>query len=187
MVDLRVARRYANALFKVALQANTVQRTGEDLARLRELLRQSEAFRAFLYDPRIARDRKKERIRQLLHESVMPETLRAMELIIEKRREKLFEAICDEYQKLQETHQGIVRATITSAVPLTQAEQTALVQKLEQGIGKQIIPTYEVNPDLLGGVKVRMGDYEIDGSIRGALENLRERIRLEIERRTIAR
>lgn len=187
MTDLRVARRYAQALFRVALQHNTVQRTGEDLARLRELMRQSPTFRAFLYDPRIARDRKKDRLREILRQEVMPETLRTLELIIEKRREKLLEAICDEYQRLQEAHQGIVRATLTSAVPLTEDEQSALIQKLEQSTGKQIIPTYEVNPDLLGGIKVRMGDYEIDGSIRGALENLRERIRLEIERRTPAR
>lgn len=187
MVDLRVARRYAYALFRVALRANTLQRTSEDLARLRALVRQSEAFRNFLYDPRIPRDRKKERLRTLLQQEVMPETLRALEIIIEKRREKLFEAICEEYQKLQEAHQGIVRATITSAVPLTESEKAELLKKLEEGTGKQIIPTYEENPDLLGGVKVRMGDFEIDGSIRGALENWRERVRLEIERRITAR
>lgn len=186
MVDLRVARRYASALFHVALRTRTLQRTEEDLARLQSLLQESPQFRAFLFDPRIARDRKRERLQELLGTTLQPNTLRLLELVIEKRREKLINAICQEFQRLYEAHQGILRTLITSAVPLTQEEQTALVQKLEQGTGKQVIPTFEVDPHLIGGIKVQMGDYEIDGTLRGALEQLREHVRLEIERRQIA-
>ncbi len=183
MVDIRVARRYARALFEVALKQNLLQPTADDLAALRALLEQSAELRAFFYSPLIPRDRKIQRLREALQAQVQPHTLRLLELLIEKRREKFLEAVCEEFRKLQEAHQGVVRATIESATPLTEAEQNGIVQKLQQSTGKTIIPTFEVNPDLIGGVRVQMGDYQIDGTLRGALDRLRDHITLEIERR----
>ncbi len=183
MVDIRVARRYARALFEVALKQNLLQPTADDLAALRTLLEQSAELRAFFYSPLIPRDRKTQRLREALQAQVQPHTLRLLELLIEKRREKFLEAVCEEFRKLQEAHQGVVRATIESATPLTEAEQNGIVQKLQQSTGKTIIPTFEVNPDLIGGVRVQMGDYQIDGTLRGALDRLRDHITLEIERR----
>ncbi|BCW96677.1 MAG: ATP synthase F1 subunit delta [Fimbriimonadales bacterium] len=183
MVDVRVARRYARALFEVVLQQGQLQATADDLRNLRGVMRESDELRAFFYSPLIPRDRKRERIREAFHARVQPQTLRLLELLIEKRREKMLDAVCEEFQKLQEAHQGIARAHIQSATPLTDAEQNALVQKLQQSTGKTIIPTFETNPDLIGGVRVQMGDYQIDGTLRGALDRLRDHITLEIERR----
>ncbi len=183
MVDIRVARRYARALFEVALKQGLLQQTADDLSSLRALLEQSSELRAFFYSPLIPRDRKIARLREAFSAQIQPHTLRLLELLVEKRREKFFEAVGEEFQKLQEAHQGIARATIESAAPLTEAEQNALVQKLQQSTGKRIIPTFEVNPDLIGGVRVQIGDYQIDGTLRGALDRLRDHIMLEIERR----
>lgn len=183
MVDVRVARRYARALFEVVLQQGQLQATADDLRNLRGVMRESDELRAFFYSPLIPRDRKRERIREAFRARVQPQTLRLLELLIEKRREKMLDAVCEEFQKLQEAHQGIARAHIQSATPLTDAEQNALVQKLQQSTGKTIIPTFETNPDLIGGVRVQIGDYQIDGTLRGALDRLRDHITLEIERR----
>ncbi|GIV04541.1 MAG: F0F1 ATP synthase subunit delta [Fimbriimonadales bacterium] len=183
MVDIRVARRYARALFEVALKQQLLQQTADDLASLRTLMEQSSEWRAFFYSPLIPRDRKVARLREAFSTQVQPHTLRLLELLVEKRREKFLEAVCEEFQRLQEAYQGVVRATIESAAPLSETEQNALVQKLEQSTGKRIIPNYEVNPELIGGVRVQMGDYQIDGTLRGALDRLRDHIMLEIERR----
>lgn len=183
MVDIRVARRYARALFDVALKQQRLQQTADDLVSLRGLMEQSSDLRAFFYSPLIPRDRKIARLREALSTQVQPHTLRLLELLVEKRREKSFEAVCEEFQRLQEAYQGVVRATIESAAPLTETEQNALVQKLEQSTGKRIIPSFEVKPELIGGVRVQMGDYQIDGTLRGALDRLRDHVMLEIERR----
>ncbi|MGQ9656383.1 MAG: F0F1 ATP synthase subunit delta [Fimbriimonadales bacterium] len=183
MVDVRVARRYARALFEVALKQDQLQAVADDLRNLRGVMRESDELRAFFYSPLIPRDRKRNRMREAFRERMQPHTMRLLELLIEKRREKLLDAVCDEFQKLQEAHQGIARALIQSAIPLTEAEQEALLQKLQQSTGKTIIPTYETNPELIGGVRVRIGDYQIDGTLRGALDRLRDHITLEIERR----
>ncbi len=187
MVDLRVARRYASALFQVALKSDSLDAVADDLENLRRLMEQSNEFRAFLYSPLVARDRKKSQLRQLLSTELQVSTLRLLDLLIDKRREKLFLAICEEFQRLQEAHQGVVRALIVSAVELTETEQQALVRKLETGLGKRLIPTYDVRPEILGGVIVQMGDYQIDGSLQGALNRLHEHVRLEIARRGATR
>lgn len=181
--DTRVARRYASALFRAALNAQQLPRVSEDLQQLRQSLQTIDALRTFLYNPLIPRDRKRQRVAELFANELQPFTVRLLELVIEKRREPLLEAICEEFERLHEAHEGIVRATIYSAVPLTESEQQALLQQLQQRTGKQIIPTFEVDPSLIGGVRVKLGDYQIDGSLRGALERLHEHIRLEIERR----
>jgi F-type H+-transporting ATPase subunit delta len=183
--DIRVARRYANALFRAALNANTLQRVSEDLQRLLQMMQASDALRAFLHSPLIPRDRKKQRVEELFTREFQPLTMHLLALVIEKRREALLETICEEFERLHEAHLGIARATIYSAVPLTHDEQQTLLHKLERSSGKQIIPTFEVDPTLIGGVRVRIGDYQIDGSIRGALERLHEHVRLEIARQRV--
>ncbi|MDW8107205.1 MAG: ATP synthase F1 subunit delta [Armatimonadota bacterium] len=183
MVDLRVARRYARALFEVAIKRGQLQQTSEELANLRLLMRASEELRRFFYSPLIPRDYKSLRLRQVLKDRILPFVMRLIELLIEKRRENLFEAICDEFERLKESYLQVERAVITTAVPLDETQQAALVQALERRTGKKILPIFKVDPSLLGGVRVRIGDQQIDGSLRGALDRLRESITLEIERR----
>jgi F-type H+-transporting ATPase subunit delta len=115
MTDLRVARRYARALFEVALQQGQLQATADDLRNLRGIMRESDELRAFFYSPLIPRDRKRDRLREAFRERVQPHTMRLLELLVEKRREKMLDAVCEEFQKLQEAHQGIARAHIQSA------------------------------------------------------------------------
>jgi F-type H+-transporting ATPase subunit delta len=106
MVDLRVARRYARALFEVALKQGQLQATADDLRNLRGIMRESDELRAFFYSPLIPRDRKRDRLRAAFRERVQPHTMRTLELLVEKRREKMLDAVCDEFQKLQEGASG---------------------------------------------------------------------------------
>jgi len=181
--EIRVARRYASALFRAALKTQSLQRVSEDLQRLRTLLQEIDTLRAFLYSPLIPRDRKKRRVEELFARDFEPITLRLLALVIEKRREPLMETICDEFERLREAHEGIAHATIYAAVPLTPDQQQRLLQQLSESTGKRILAHFEVDPSLIGGVRIRLGDYQIDGTIRGALERLHEHVRLEIARR----
>lgn len=186
-MDHRVALRYARALFQSALKHQKIQEVGDDLQAINDYLAQSGMQQMYFQNPRIPRNKKLETLREAFSKDIQPLTMRLLELLIEKRREKTLRELAGEYQRLQEEHQRIARADITSAVPLEPNEQQALIRKLEQSAGKQIIPTYHVDPRLIGGVKVRMGDYQIDGSARGMLDRLHDQIKLEIERRRTAR
>jgi F-type H+-transporting ATPase subunit delta len=81
-----------------------------------------------------------------------------------------------EFVRLDNARQGIVTATATSAVPLEPAEVRELTARLEQLTGGSIELSQRVDPALLGGVQVRLGDRLIDGSVRGRLERLRHRL-----------
>jgi len=182
-MDTRLARRYAKALFIAAQGAQQVQKVGDDLDGVMTALEQSGMMKAYLQNPRIPRSHKLAQLNELFGKEIQPITMRLLQLLIEKRRETLLHAVHEEYQKLREEHEGVVRAFIISAVYLPEDQQQAIIRKLEAGTGKRIIPSFEVDSTLIGGVRVQMGDYQIDGSVAGALDRLRDHVRLEIERR----
>lgn len=182
-MDTKVARRYAKALFIAAQNAQMVQKVGDDLESIVNALEQSGMMKAYLQNPRIPRSNKRERMKELFQAQIQPIILRLLDLLIEKQRETLLHTVSDEYQKLREEYEGVVRAIIFSAVYLPEDQQQALIRKLEAGTGKRLIPSFEVDSRLIGGVRVQMGNYQIDGSIAGALDRLRDHVRLEIERR----
>lgn len=182
-MDTRVARRYAKALFIAAQNAQMVQKVGDDLENVVNYFEQSGMMKAYLQNPRIPRGSKREQVRTQFQSDIQPITLRLLDLLIEKRRETMLHTVYDEYRKLREEHEGVVRALIVSAVYLPEEQQQAIIRKLEAGTGKRLIPSFEVDSRLIGGVRVQMGDYQIDGSVAGALDRLRDHVRLEIERR----
>jgi F-type H+-transporting ATPase subunit delta len=84
--------------------------------------------------------------------------------------------VAAEYRRLDDRRQGITHATATSASELTQDEIRELTARLEQSTGGRIALDVEVDPSLLGGLIVRVGDRLMDGSVRGRLERLRNQL-----------
>ena len=84
--------------------------------------------------------------------------------------------VAQEFRRLNRLREGITQATITSAAPLTEAEVAALTAQLTGMTGGRVEVSLSVDPELLGGVQVRLGDRLIDGSVRGRLERLRTRL-----------
>jgi F-type H+-transporting ATPase subunit delta len=94
-------------------------------------------------------------------------------LVLRRRRLELVPAIAREFRRLYNRDAGIVEATATSAAELDEREVDALRSRLEQFTGGSVELGLQVDPELLGGVLVRIGDLLIDGSVRGRLERLR--------------
>jgi F-type H+-transporting ATPase subunit delta len=97
-------------------------------------------------------------------------------LMLRRGRIDQLPRIAAEFRRLDDARQGITVATATSAAPLTPDEQTALMGRLEQMTGGRVRLDVQVDPSLLGGLIVRVGDRLIDGSVRGRLERLRNRL-----------
>ncbi len=97
-------------------------------------------------------------------------------LLLERRAVSLLPAIADEYDRLLDQERGIVRALVTSAAPLTDDEVDAIRQRVEVMTGSRIELRREVDPALLGGLTVRVGDRLVDASVRGRLERLRHQL-----------
>lgn len=173
-MDTKAARRYASALFNASRAAGNTERVQADLALLMECWNRTPAFRRTLESPRIAGERKQDLVATVFRDAIDPLTSLFLRLLIEKRREALLPAVTTIFGELADELRGLVRAMAIVATPLSDADRTRLVQGLRQRTGKEIDLAVVVNEDIIGGAIVRLGDTVIDGSVRGALERLRE-------------
>jgi F-type H+-transporting ATPase subunit delta len=107
---------------------------------------------------------------------MLPQMGNLLALVMRRRRVELMPAVAREFRRLYNRRAGIVEAAATSAADLDDRELAALQSRLEQMTGGKVDLTTSVDPSLLGGIQVRIGDQLIDGSVRGRLERLRSRL-----------
>lgn len=176
MRDESVARRYAAALLAQAKSKNAVAQAGEDLKTVALSVAATPAFRALLDQPLVTEKRKKDTLRASFSGKVQPATLAFLDLLVDKRRINLLPEVQAEFERMVREYRNIAYATAISAVPLTPAQTAALEKSLEARTGKDIELKTEVDPALIGGVLVRIGDTVLDGTVRGNLERLREQL-----------
>lgn len=176
MSDITVARRYAQALTEQASADGTVNTIDKDMDLIRESLDGSRELVTFFGSPVISREKKTAVVDELFAPRVHETTLKFLKLLIDKQREGIIPAVARAYRELRDEQQGIIEATARVAQPLQKAEEKDLQQRLETLTGKQIRLQTKVDPSLIGGLVVRVGDTVYDGSVRHQLENLRERL-----------
>lgn len=174
--DIRIAKRYAKALFDAAQKAGALEEVERDLRAVMELMVSAPTLRGMWDSPLIPAGRKRTILSKVLGESLHPLTLSFLRLLIDKRREDVLDPVLFEMRLLADRARHLLRADATFAVDPTEEEATALQQSLHQRTGEEIELTVRVDPTILGGVIVRMQDTIIDGSVRGTLERLRDRL-----------
>ena len=174
--DTRVAKRYASALFHAGRRLGKTEAVQADLDGLVLLWQQTPALRHAMESPLVPPERKHGLMRRALEGKVDPLTLGFLDLLVEKRRESILPEVREEYLRQADAARGLIRAHAQVAVPIDDGQRAALVAGLERRTGKRIELTVETSPAVLGGVLVRMLDTVIDGSVRGSLERLRERM-----------
>ena len=183
MQDLRVAKRYATALFNEAVRNDTIAAVESDLTAIASLLEHgahASTFRDFLYSPHVAREEKIRIADHLFSDRVTALTMQFLRLVLEKRRETEFEAIRDEYVTLRRHHGNIIFAEVISAMPLDDKQREAIEKRLTTQTGKRVEAAYDVDPAVIGGVKVQYGNYVLDGTVKGVLARLRDRLRHDL-------
>jgi F-type H+-transporting ATPase subunit delta len=168
------ARRYADALFSLAVERGTVAAWGEQLERLATHLRDPGAVRV-LTTPAISLDAKRATLESLAG-PLSREVGFVVNLLLERKRIELLPEVADAFADLVRQQQGIELAEVTSAVPLGDAELRLVEQRLTQFLSKRVQITTRVDPTIIGGVVVRVGDQLFDGSVRARLEALRRRL-----------
>jgi F-type H+-transporting ATPase subunit delta len=173
-LDTRVAKRYARALFAAALRENILASVEEDLNGISAAFRANEGFQSFVYRPTTAAEDKLKLIENVFSDRVTALTMSLLRLMLEKRRVEEFEFIRLEYAALRRDHERIVYAVFTSAQPLNQDDRTALIAKMERSMGKRVEAEFEVEPKLIGGLKVTYDNFVLDGTVRGSLIRLRD-------------
>jgi F-type H+-transporting ATPase subunit delta len=170
------ARRYAEAAFEIAERDKNTDTWLAQLDRLAAALNDDEVV-SRLEDPETPVDKRQNVFKVLFKDGQMlPQVNNLVGLMLRRRRLEKIAGVAREFRRLYNRREGIFEATATSAAKLDDEEVNALRSRLEQMTGGKVELTFNVDPLLLGGVQVRLGDLLIDGSVRGRLERLRTKL-----------
>lgn len=179
-MDSRVAKRYSRALFNAAEAGHVIDSVEADLDAIVNLYENDRQFKDFLYSPQVGREEKLKIAETLFSDRVTATTMQLVRLLIEKGRETEIPGVRDEFVKLRRERGAVLYAEIVSAEPLSDSQSGTLIKKLEEKSGKKVEATFRTDTTLLGGIKVAVGNYVLDGSIRGAYNRLRDTMRRDV-------
>lgn len=177
MSQRTVARRYATALYEEANATGVVDAVDEDVTLLRNSLRGNHPLSRFFENPVIPKEKKEAVLQSLLGDRVEELTLHFLRLLVRKDRATMTSEVLDQYQSLRDEQRGIVDAHVKVARPLSEEDREVLVGALEAQTGQSVRLHVKEEPNLLGGVVIRIGDQVFDGSVRNKLSTLRDRMR----------
>jgi F-type H+-transporting ATPase subunit delta len=169
------ARRYAQAVFGIALDQGEPDRWLDDLALLSDAMA-NEEFANFLDAPQLTLVQKTNLIGETLGDTVSDLARNLLSLLASRNSARLMPSITESYQQMLDEHNGVERAEIVAAVPLSSEQQQRIEAMLTGIVGKDIRATSRVEPQIIGGFVARVGDKVIDGSTRTRLDELRREL-----------
>jgi F-type H+-transporting ATPase subunit delta len=176
MRDATIGKNYAEALLELARRADDPAGWGKLMRDVANGMQQDITVQHFLESPKISEAQKNEVFFQALGDRVPRHFLRFLQTLVRKRRQMLIPTISEEYDKLLDVHEGRVHANVTVARETSAEDETRIAQQLSRVIGKTVVPHLSVNPAILGGVVVKIGDTVMDGSVRRRLGRLQAQI-----------
>jgi F-type H+-transporting ATPase subunit delta len=166
-----VARPYAEASFRAALEKNALGATADALQLIAATAR-DQKMAALLSNPKVSAQQKKDLFAAVAGDKLDPITKNLVSLLIDNHREVLIGAIEEQFEELKREHEKVLRARITSAQPLNDQQRGEIVAALEKRYGKKVEADLDVDPELLGGARVQVGDQVIHASVRDALAQM---------------
>ncbi len=169
--DRVLAGRYAAALFQAASAKGEEQKVQADLGSAHKLL--LDAMSA-LRHPRVPPASKKKLLHDAIGDKVGATTLAFLNLLVDKKRFELMVMVSAVYAKLAADKRGAAKAHVRTAAPLSPDAQQQLAAKLKKFTGKEIELDVKEDPELIGGIAVKIGDWVLDSSLRGQLRRLKE-------------
>ncbi|HEX6484240.1 MAG TPA: ATP synthase F1 subunit delta [Ktedonobacteraceae bacterium] len=175
MLKGAIARRYAAAIFDIALRQNTIDRTLEDVQGIAQVF-SNRKIAYLLTEPKVSAQRKEAAVRQALASKVLPTSLNLALLVVERELVEAMPNIANELEKLVLDYKNEAKAQVTTAAPMDEAQSNLVKQALERITGRTILMQTRIQPEILGGVVARVGDQVIDGSVRYRLSALRQQL-----------
>ncbi|MCH7552423.1 MAG: F0F1 ATP synthase subunit delta [Chloroflexi bacterium] len=169
------ARRYAQAVFDIAKEDNTFDTWQEDLSALASAV-QEPGFVELLESPRMPIDAKRRMLADVLKGASEQAINLATILVTKSRLGALAAQVSREYERLLDEHRGILRAEVVSAIALDQQQTENLVKQIADASGKEVRLQVRVDPSVVGGLVIRIGDRVLDGSIESRLRGLRRNL-----------
>jgi F-type H+-transporting ATPase subunit delta len=172
MSNSTVAKRYALALFQISKENNLLDQMEEELRVVKQVITGSTDLTAVLKSPKVSIEQKKQLIKGSFS-TIHPFVLNTLMILIDRHREDQIAEVADHFVALANEVRGIAEAKVYSVRPLTDSEKEALSASFAAKVGKKSLRIENiVDTDLLGGLKLRIGNRIYDGSLRGKLDRL---------------
>ena len=171
-----IALVYGRALFEAATEAGTVERTGADLRSFVGALEHSPELASFVFNPQIEPDAKRRVIGQLTEQGDRL-VVGAIVVLLEKGRIAYVGEVADAFEQLAAAASKVVDVEVTTAVPADARVEEEIRSRVLQATGLGARITSRVDPAILGGLVLRIGDVVVDGSVRGRIRQLGTRLK----------
>jgi F-type H+-transporting ATPase subunit delta len=175
MANIRVARRYAEAMLELAEERKQVDRVAADFGLLRQVIAESRDFASFLRSPVISKEKKRSVLDTLFSSRLDALTMDFLRLLTDKSREGALKEISVEFMRLLDERLGIVNVEVRAPLELAKGQREGLQRQFEGMTRKKVRLSVSMDQQLLGGLVAKVGDTVFDGSLRRQLELLRER------------
>jgi len=171
----QVARVWAEALFAAAQERDAAERVGRELGDFVAALAASRPLRRVLDDPRVATVAKQRVVADLCRDA-HPLLGRTLQLMLERGRFAVVTEMAAAYASLLDRAAGVLDAEVTVAVELPAPLRGAVARRLEETTGRRVRLTTRIDPEIIGGLVLRVDDKVVDASVRGRLRQLRRRL-----------
>lgn len=166
------AKKYGGSLYELASEENQMDLVLEQLGTVLSLMKENPLYEKLLSEPSISKDDRVRLLDEAFGADMWPYLLNFLKLMCEKGYMGEVKGCAKEYRRLYNEAHGIVEATVTSAVALTDAQKKALHDKLEKMKGKRVDMTCYVNPALIGGIRLDMDGKRYDGTAKERIDAL---------------
>ena len=176
MREPTIARNYAETLLELAQRGGDLSGWGDMIDNIANAMESDRRLRVFLESPRVSAQKKNE-IFQKAYGGALPRTfVRFLQSLVTHRRQMLIPMIAHSYHDLVDQVEGRIHASVSVARPVDDGDRQLVTSQLSRALGKEVVPHFHVNPSILGGVIVRVGDTVLDGSVRRRMATLRARM-----------
>ena len=169
------ARRYAEAAFEIGRADGTLDAWERDMATIGATMRHPE-LRALMQHPAVPFADKERVLRKVMGRGVAAAPINLVLLMVRRGRPGAIDRMIERFTELLRRHRGVALAEVRTALPLDDGQRAELVSRLRTLTGSQVEVDETVDPDLIGGIAVRIGDQLYDATVRSRLERLRERL-----------
>jgi len=172
MSEIQVASRYAKSLIDLAEEQNVLEKVKADIEGVVRTLRENGELRAVLANPIVSPDKKFAVLNQIFG-SIEPMILAFFKIVVNKGRSGSLYDTARQFLEEYNMRKGIINATVISAAPLSEKNRQEITQVVEEATNGRVILETLVNPDLIGGFVLKVGDKQVDTTISGRLNRLK--------------
>lgn len=175
MIDI-IANRYAEALFQLSEEENITKEIYNELHSVLDIVKNNKDLDNVLKSPLVAKAEKVQLIETLFNNKINNNLKNFLKILVEKGRISSLKSIELTFKQLLNDRDNIIEGTVISTIPLTGEKVKELEEKLSKKYNKNVTLENKVDKSILGGVLIRLGNTQIDGSVKTRLDNIKEQL-----------